>query len=335
MDSRKIQRSVSGSYIITLPREWVEGHHLEKGERVNLVLNEDGVLSLVPANQARGTAQECFQDFDSYESLSLAERRIKACYVEGDDIITIASKKFLPPEAKTRIKAAAGDLIGMEVTEDFANKLVIRTLVDPVRFPLRDLMKRIYVLASSMHQDAVEALKQKDEALARDVLGREKEVEKLYRLLLRQVMIATKRIDIARSLGIRDARSGVVTALVSRDLNRVAFYGASIARDQIGLEGGDDVVPDIVQMSGEAKFMLESAMAAYFTGNWNLANRVLERLEKLREMDTQVEEKILRKVKPISAVLALTRIGRSLRRVGYGAANIAEATLVRVDDGGG
>lgn len=335
MDSRKIQKSVSGSYIITLPKEWVENHHLEKGERVNLVLNEDGILNLVPANQAKGTAQECHQDFDGYDSLSLAERRIKACYVEGDDIITISSKKFIPPEAKTRIKAAAGDLIGMEITEDFANKLVIRTLVDPIRFPVRDLMKRIYVLASSMHQDAVEALKRKDEALARDVLGREKEVEKLYRLLLRQVMIASKRIDIARSLGIRDARAGVVSALVARDLNRVAFYGASIARDQVGLEDGDAVVTDIVQMSEETKSMLESAMAAYFTEDWNMANRVLERLEKLREMDTQVEEKILRKVKPIPAVLALTRMGRSLRRIGYGAANIAEATLVRVENESG
>ncbi len=333
MDSRKIQKSVSGSYIITLPKEWVESHHLEKGERVNLVLSEDGILNLVPANQARSTAQECFQDFDGYESLSLAERRIKACYVEGDDVITVSSKKFIPSEAKARIKAAAGELIGMEVTEDFANKLVVRTLVDPVRFPIRDLMKRIYVLASSMHQDAVEALRRKDPDLARDVLGREREVEKLYRLLLRQIMISAKRVDIARTLGIRDARSGVLAALVARDLNRVAFYGASIARDQADVENGNEVVPDIVGMSEETKPMLESAMAAYFTEDWNLANRVLERLERLRELDTKVEEKILRKVKPIPSVLALTRIGRSLRRVGYGAANIAEATLVRVSDG--
>lgn len=335
MDSRKIQKSVSGSYIITLPKEWVEDQHLEKGERVNLVPNEDGILSLVPASQAKGTAQECHQDFDGYDSLSLAERRVKACYVEGDDVITISSAKFLPSEAKTRIKAAAGDLIGMEVTEDFANKLVIRTLVDPVRFPVRDLMKRIYVLASSMHQDSVQAFQKKDDGLALDVLGREKEVEKLYRLLLRQVMIASKRIDIARALGIRDARSGVVAALVARDLNRVAFYGASIARDQAGLDGGDAVVPEVIRMSEEAKSMLESAMAAYFTEDWNLANHVLERLEKLREMDTGVEESILRKVKPIPSVLSLTRIGRSLRRVGYGAANIAEATLIRVDNGSG
>lgn len=331
MDSRKIQRSVSGSYIITLPKEWVESHGLEKGERVNLVLGEDSILSLVPATRPSSAVQECHQNFDEFVTHSLAERRVKACYVEGDDVITVASKSAIPPEAKARIKAAAAELIGMELSEDFANKMVLRTLVDPVRFPVRDLMKRVYVLASSMHQDAMEALRKRDDSLARDVVEREREVEKLYRLLLRQLMISARRIEVARALGIRDFRSSVVAALVGRDLNRVAFYGASIARDMAEAGEVDGVIPDLTEMSERAKSLLESAMAAFFTEDFNLASRVIDGLEEVREMDTKVEEKILRKIKSIPSVLALTRIGRSLRRIGYGAANIAEAALVRID----
>ncbi len=331
MDSRKIQRSVSGSYIITLPKEWVEKHGLEKGERVSLVLNEDGILNLVPATRPSNSVQECYQNFDEYETPSLVERRVKACYVEGDDVIIVNSKNFIPPEAKARIKMAAGELIGMELSEDFANKMVLRTLVDPARFPVRDLMKRIYVLASSMHQDSMEALRRREESLARDVVQREREVEKLYRLLLRQLMISAKRIEVARALGIRDFRSSLVAALVGRDLNRVAFYGASIARDMKAAGEADGVVSDLQEMSERAKSLLESAMAAYFTEDFNLASRVIDGLEGVREMDTKTEEKILRKVKDPSSVLALTRIGRSLRRIAYGAANIAESTLVRVN----
>ncbi|MBI4361937.1 MAG: AbrB/MazE/SpoVT family DNA-binding domain-containing protein, partial [Euryarchaeota archaeon] len=96
MESRKIQRSVSGSYIVTLPKEWVESHGVSKGERVSVYVNEEGVLCMVPGNPGAVSPKECYLNFEDYDSPSAVERRVKACYVEGDDIITVSSKKTIP-----------------------------------------------------------------------------------------------------------------------------------------------------------------------------------------------------------------------------------------------
>ncbi|MBI4362803.1 MAG: AbrB/MazE/SpoVT family DNA-binding domain-containing protein [Euryarchaeota archaeon] len=333
MDSRKIQKSVSGSYIVTLPKEWVEKYGFGKGERVGVVVNEEGILSLVPNGAGANPPKECFLSFEEYPTSSAIQRRVKACYMEGDDIITVTSKKTLPQEVKGDIKAAAGELIGMEVSEDFASRVVLRTLVDPMRFPVRELMKRIYVLASAMEQDSVQALRESDRELAGDVIAREREVDKLSRLMLRQLMIASNRVEIARALGIKDLRSIVVAAMVARTMNRIAWYAADIARQTLAIGDPKTCKPpeDLYRLSEAAREMLEGAMAAYFTEDFQMANGVIDRMEEIREMDTRIEEQVIRGSRDPGSAIALTRVSRDLRRIGIWAADVAESTLIRID----
>lgn len=49
MESRKIQVSAGGSFFIVLPKEWSKNLKLKKGDRVNVFLEEDGSVRIIPS----------------------------------------------------------------------------------------------------------------------------------------------------------------------------------------------------------------------------------------------------------------------------------------------
>lgn len=181
MESRKIQKSASGSFFVTLPKSWVKESGLKHGDRIELVA-EKNHLSLFSKNRSDKQSTEVKLNLELYTEPSLLERQIVSCYVRGYDIINIYSKKMITYEWKNLIKKTIINLTGTEISEDFSDRVSIRTLVDPSKFPLKDLLKRICVLVSTMHEDAIHALRDNNPELALDVINRYSEVDKLYRL---------------------------------------------------------------------------------------------------------------------------------------------------------
>ena len=148
MESRKIQKSASGSFFVTLPKSWVKESGLKHGDRIELVA-EKNHLSLFSKNRSDKQSTEVKLNLELYTEPSLLERQIVSCYVRGYDIINIYSKKMITYEWKNLIKKTIINLTGTEISEDFSDRVSIRTLVDPSKFPLKDLLKRICGLVST------------------------------------------------------------------------------------------------------------------------------------------------------------------------------------------
>jgi bifunctional DNA-binding transcriptional regulator/antitoxin component of YhaV-PrlF toxin-antitoxin module len=51
---RKVQQNVSGSYLFTLPKEWVEQQGLKKGDVIGIKELDDGSLILKKINDITG-----------------------------------------------------------------------------------------------------------------------------------------------------------------------------------------------------------------------------------------------------------------------------------------
>lgn len=330
MDSRKIQTSASGSFFVTLPKTWVSGVGLDKeGGRVELLMEPDGSLRLVPPI----TRQKKMMDFTMYledfpDATSL-ERYIKTCYVHGYDVINIVSKKVITPEVKEIIKKAIVDLIGTEISEEYSSRITIRTLVDPMKFPMDMLMQRIHTLVSSMYNDAVESLMKGDAELAGSVVRREEEIEKLYRLALRQLFLAIESRTVCEGICTRNVWDCVIGIIVARDLSRMAFYSADIARQVLELgkrKVGEDIKKRLHRMSRTGAEMNEAAMRSFFKDDFMMANRVANMLDGIRELDKATGMEILESgCDPIVAMI-LTTVSRDLRRIASYAAAVAYDT---------
>ncbi len=332
MESRKIQTSASGSFFITLPKAWVQNVGLKHGDRVELSMDTNS-LSVFPPNKSNIQSTEVNLNLEEYNEPSLLERQIVSCYMRGYDIINITSKKIITLEWKKLIKNFIVYLTGTEISEEFSDRISIRTLVDPSKFPIKDLLKRICVLVSSMHVDAISALRDNNPELALDAINRFSDVDKLYRLLLRQLMLSIEDKAIAESIGIKDIKDCIVGAIAGRDLNKMAYYASDMAAQINNLEGEDidDVLLGaLINMSNVAIEMQREATSSFFQNDFVRANNVVNRLEWVKEFDMDVTEKIMKKEMDTNVAMTLTTIIRDIKRIATYSVGIAQTAQVKV-----
>ncbi len=93
---RKVQSTGRGSYIISLPKDWVQGIGLKRGSEIAFNVQADSSLTLVPRKLREKTEEkdsvklkEYYISVNPEEDLQSTLRMIKALYVISADIIRI------------------------------------------------------------------------------------------------------------------------------------------------------------------------------------------------------------------------------------------------------
>ncbi len=93
---RRVQCTGRGSYIICLPKEWVQDIGLKRGSEIAFNLEPDQTLSLVPTKNQEKTGanrgaklKEYYISVDPEENLQSTLRLIQALYVISADIIRV------------------------------------------------------------------------------------------------------------------------------------------------------------------------------------------------------------------------------------------------------
>lgn len=207
------------------------------------------------------------------------------------------------------------------------------TEVDPSKFPIKDLLKRICVLVSTMHEDAIHALRDNNPELALDVISRYSDVDKLYRLLLRQIMLSLENREIAESIGLRKINDCIIGSVAGEDLSKMAYYASDMATQIANLnnENIDGVLMGaIINLSSVAIEMQRKATRSFFNNDFALANSVIDRIDWVREFDRDITEKIMKKGMDTKVAMALTTISRDIKRIASYACGIAQTAQVKV-----
>ncbi|RLG91472.1 MAG: hypothetical protein DRO36_04130 [Candidatus Hecatellales archaeon] len=332
MESRKIQVSAGGSFFIVLPKEWSKSIGLRKGERVDVFLEEDGSVRIVPAEITRERVKTATLHVDEKVTPKALDLFIKANYMAGCSIINIESKERLNSELKKAVKASVAELIGVETAEETSDRLSLRAIVDPTGFPLQNLIKRVYSLSTSMFVDARKALSGGDAELADDVVDRAKEAMKLYRLMVRQLMLAHADRTTAKNLGIENSTECIILAVMARDVSRLIYHISSMAKYVKGvLEAGfqfngklADLMSKIFDLTQK---MIEDAFRAFMERDAELANEVMGNMDRIRELDEIITTEIFETVKDVREAIRLTSILREVRRVAGYTVAVADDTV--------
>ncbi|MFX1296642.1 MAG: PhoU domain-containing protein, partial [Promethearchaeota archaeon] len=328
MEIRKIQSTASGSFFITLPKDWVTSSDIKKGDDLTISYFEDGALKILPLKKHEQYYSEFLIQIENYVEENSLERAISSSYVQGADIITISSKDTILVNIKKLIKQSTSNLIGTEISEEFANRIIIRILVDPVKFPLYILIKRIYTLVSSMHLDAIRAFQNSDEILANDVINRASEVGKLYYLMLRQLNLSLSNKINIEDICVSDMKIDCVLGIIlARDLTKMAHYSVEIAKETIKLKDKeiDDKIKDhLVQMSRFIIKMQQNSILAFFKTDFMRANKVINNITNVRDFDNKTESDVWEKIEDKSTIISLITISKRLRDIANSAVEVSE-----------
>ena len=300
MESRKVQRVGYSTLSVSLPKDWIKETGLKKGDLVMFLPERDGSLKLMPSAlvERKAEAEEIVVNADLCNETGMLERVIVGNYILGRDTIRIVSSKRIMSAHVEEVRRIIRRLIGLGIVEETSNQIVLQCSIDPMKFKIGMLLRRLSVIAATMLSEATQALVESDPELAKDVIRREDEADMVYWLAVRLLLSAQRVRTIAKKIGLEEPLHIVGNRAILKYLELIADYTQNIAKSVIELERYKDriekrVIDELAHISELVHSMFQKAIDCLFTGNIKIANDTLE----IRRV-IKIEEEQMRRALP-------------------------------------
>ena len=194
---RKVQRTPTGTFFVCLPRSWAEQQGLRKGALVALDETSEGKLLIDPKYNAEPLPRVAILNSGPYLS-----REIIGRYLLGFDVIRIEAKERIDFDVRNVVKTTIGSLIGLEIVEESHSQIVLQCLLEPSGFPPEKILRRNYAIVAGMNRDVANSFINGDLQLAKSVIARDDESNRLYFLLVRILRTIIQVPSLSEKLGI-------------------------------------------------------------------------------------------------------------------------------------
>jgi phosphate uptake regulator len=221
-------------------------------------------------------------------------------------------------------------LVGLEIVEENHSKIVMQCLLEPSTFPPQKILRREYSIVSGVHRDAVTALLEGDVELAKNVVARDNEVNRLYFLLVRVLRTVIQNPGLSDKLGILPIDC-LDYRLAASLVESIGDHAASIGETVIKL-GGDKVADNlselILKLHKVAYESHENAISAVFYHDVSVAESVRSEREKVESFFHEIETVILDV--PAEVGRHLLAVASSIRRIYDNSLDIADLVMPKL-----
>ena len=327
MDIRKVQITGGSSFVITLPKEWAKANNLKKNAPLGLITQPDGTLLLTPKITGDQTLRTKVFDIKEVPDKDFLIRLLVGAYIEGYNVIKIQLKGQPSPMVRTVVREFTHMTIGQEVVEETSNTITIKDLLNPAEMPLDKTIRRMYIIAKSMHEDALTSLLKGDLALAEEVKRRDTEVDRLHWLVGRQYNLILHNVNLTEKLGV--TIDGATTYYhISRTMERMADHAERIARNVPNLADKkvNPVILEKIKAASELSLeIFTKSMESLFKNDLKGSNEGIKDLGKLEGLCEEINTLALKHKGGIA--IAVGYIVESIRRVGEYSVNISEMVI--------
>ncbi|MEM0493377.1 MAG: phosphate uptake regulator PhoU [Candidatus Thermoplasmatota archaeon] len=325
MEIRKVQITGKSTYIISLPKTWVNKVKIRNGNSVILIPQTNGTLLINPKLDETSEVITCVLDIDSSDMETLFRRFIGA-YLAGYNIIEITSKERLSSNVRQSIRRMIQNLIGLEIIDESSNSVKVKDLLDPSDLSLTQSLKRMYVITRGMHIDAIEALQTHDLELIEDVEIRDDEVDKFYWMIAKQYNLVLNNMFFADKMGVKP-KDVLGYLLVARSIERIADHAKKLASNARSISVKIDILTKIAETSELILKQFDEAMNAFQRNKIDHANDVLNKSKELSKITKQLTNDIFSLKIDAVSIVALAYVIDSLERTRAYVLDIAETAI--------
>jgi phosphate uptake regulator len=330
-ETRKLQFTGGSTYIISLPKRWVDQNQLRKGSVIKLREDEGGLLSIIPSGTAvQQRSEEALIKVSGEDAPDAVIRKTVSAYLVGYNIIHIKgeSQKQLSTKQRLKIKIFSRNmLVGTEIVTDTPQELTLQVLLSYPELSVQSALRRMSIITASMQRDAIKSLRGLDYQQAKEVAVTDNEVDRFNLYIIRQLKTAIQNPRIIKEIGLQNARDCLGYRLVTKSVERTADHAASIADNVLLIKNKLDPGTNekLEQMSNLAVSMFETAIEALFRQDYALAESIIEKTKKIASMEKEAVDASQKIIVEDAPYLRL--IIESIRRTAEYASDIAEVVL--------
>ena len=195
IDVRKLISFGKGSYIVSMPKSWIEKNHLKKGDLISV---SDGGFELVlSANQEEAKPQISEINIDAKgKSIEMLKAEVVSSYLNNYDTINILFDSS--SKDATKIKDILRNLSGLEIMEQTSTRISAKNLININEISIKNIIRRMDIITRAMMEDAILCCRR--QCTYESIHHRDVDVNRLYFLGSRVIKNAMKNPRIAKSL---------------------------------------------------------------------------------------------------------------------------------------
>jgi phosphate uptake regulator len=347
---RRVQCTGRGSYIISLPKEWVEDLGLTRGSEIAFNIEADSTLTLVPrkimekeGREDASKPKEYYVNVDPKEPTESTLRMIRALYAIGADIIRIRIRNVLNPvKYKTEIKNLARDnFLGSEVIDETSDEITLQILIKYSEFPIEKAVRRMAIVALAANRDAVVALKDRTLSLFDSVFSSRNDVNRLGLYIVRQLKHGIER-NLYRELGFRTPKEFLLYRIAVKDIENIGDNALNVV-NSIGslqklIDDGtlfikepidEEIYSQLLSFMNRAHEIYNDSIKALFKRDYHDAEKLIEKRDTLQSLENELIMLMASKKMDPGIASILRLIFDNLRRIMDYSRDMAELTLNR------
>ena len=328
---RRLQETGRASYIVSIPKQWVQDLNLRKGSLVRVARQQDGSLLLTPGEAApRQRPTEVMVRVGPDQDPQPLARRLIALYLIGLNTVVLKSESGMSAGIRDTVRELVRTkLVGTEIVSESSTETVLQVLLSYPELSVENALRRMVIIADQMHRDSVTALCEGKRDLAAQVLKSDDEVDRFGFYIVRLLKRAVDDPRLLREIGLSSPRGCLGYRLIAKSVERIADHSAMIAEH--GTEMREALTPRLAarirELSEFCSVLFQDASQALFRNDYSMADNVLAKQDRAKMLEAEIEKQIYRQNLSPEDISGLRLILESLKRIGEYANDVAEIVL--------
>jgi phosphate uptake regulator len=316
-ETRRVQKVGYNSLAISIPKNYAREMNLRKGDSLLIREDSDGTLRLIPATKSKGASKAMLR-VDQVGSGEMLNRLIVGAYALGYDTIEVVGKEPLDRVTAAGVLTTIKRLRGMEVVDSDELHVVAQSFIDPTKFPVDSLIKRLQMLVSRSLERVTETLDLRQTGSLNEVSRTQEEVDELYWLILRQLLVALNRRELASEIGIESPLHASGDRVSAKTLDEIGGIIQDIAEELVRLRGlgtktDPEVTASVRKLAAKAGEAFNTTVESLLTPDIKLIGRSLELVEETMNLEREVTDEMLASGEPGYARVLVSYFGQLAR----------------------
>jgi phosphate uptake regulator len=316
-ERRKVQKVGYNSLSISIPKQYAKEMNLKQGDSLLFREDSDGTLRLIPATRAKEVTRATLRA-DQAGSVEMLTGLVVGAYALGYDTIEVAGKEPLDRPTVEGVLATVRRLRGMEVVESDERHILAQSFLDPTKFPVDSLLKRLQILVSKSLESVTNSLDLRQVGSLNQVARIKEEVDELYWLILRQLLVALNRRELASEIGIESPLHASGDRVSAKTLDEIGGIVQDIAEELVRLRGQGakmdaKVAASMKRLAAKAGEAFNTTVESLLTPDVKLIGKSLVLVEETMGLEKEVTDELLASGKFGNARVLVSYFGQLAR----------------------
>ena len=328
-DFRKVQVTGGNSFVVSLPKTWVNDVGLKAKDPVAVLVQPDSSLLIIPRRDIRAaTKSEAVLEATQGLDKDFLLRHFISYYLAGYDTIRIALGRSDGALRGFIREGIRRKLVGVEIIEESSGGILTQCLSGYVDLPLKKALERMAIIAGGMLSDSVTVLQDGGKGMAAEVIERDDEVDRFYHFLLRQLNIAVRDRTVIQEIGLASTRDCLGYRLVVKSVERVADHAAGIAAEAENLQAlPEGAVKRVAEMAALSKKVFDSSISALLRLDGKMAEDAIAKTKDVVQMEGKLSSEVLGPRASGTQVASMKLMLEGIRRTAEYGSDIAEVAI--------